>query len=50
MLERPTNLDNSRAKPIVLAVGVAGHCLDIFVSSIFFFFSFSLSGTHPDID
>ena len=27
---RPTNLDYSRARPIVLAVGADGGCLDIF--------------------
>ena len=27
---RPTNLDNSRARAIALAVGTGGGCLDIF--------------------
>ena len=27
---RPINLDKSRARPIVLAVGAGGDCLDIF--------------------
>ena len=35
---RPTNLDYSRAGPIVLAVGAGGGCLDIF--SLIYHFSF----------
>ena len=30
VLRRPTNLDNSRARAIALAVGAGGWCLDIF--------------------
>ena len=37
--------------PIALAVGTGGGgCLDIFLLSISFLFSFSLSGRWPDID
>ena len=39
---RPTNLDYSRARPIVLAVGAGGGCLDIFFSHLSLLFSFSL--------
>ena len=35
---RPTNLDYSRARPIALAVGAGGGCLDIF--SLIYHFSF----------
>ena len=35
---RPTNLDYSRARAIVLAVGAGGGCLDIF--SLIYHFSF----------
>ena len=38
VLGRPTNLDNSRARPIVLAVGAGGRCLDIFSLIYHFFF------------
>ena len=46
---RPTNLDNSMAGPIALAVGAGRGCLDIF-SLLSFLFSFSLCGRRPDID
>ena len=36
-------------RPIVLAVGAGGGCLDIF-SLVYLLFSFSLSGRRPDID
>ena len=36
--------------PIVLAVGTDGGCLNIFLSSIFSLFLFSLFGIRPDID
>ena len=36
--------------PISLAVGAGGGCVDIFLSSIFSLFFFSLSGTRSDID
>ena len=39
---RPTDWDYSRARPIVLAVGAGGGCLDIF-SLIYHFCSFSFS-------
>ena len=47
---RPTNLDKSRARPSVLAVGAGGDCLDIF--SLVYHFSFFLpfSRRRPDID
>ena len=35
---RPTNLDNSRARAIALAVGAGGGCLDIF--KFIYLFSF----------
>ena len=38
VLGRPTNLDYSRARPAVLAVGAGGSCLDIF--SLIYHFSF----------
>ena len=48
---RPASLDYSRARPIALAVGVEGGCLDIFFfSSITSFFFLPLSGRRPDID
>ena len=43
VLGRPTYLDHSRARPIALAVGAGGGCLDIFFSRLSFLFSFSLS-------
>ena len=36
------NLDDSRARPIALAVGAGGGCLDIF-TLLYHFFSFFLS-------
>ena len=36
--------------PIALAIGAAGGCLDIFLSSITSFFILPLSGRRPDID
>ena len=47
---RLTNLDYSRERPIVLAVGAGGGCLDIFLSSITSLFFLPLSGRRPDID
>ena len=41
--ERPTSLDDSKARVTVLAVDVGGGCLDIFSNTCHFFFSFSLS-------
>ena len=38
VLGHTTNLDHSRARPIALAVGVGGGCLDIF--SLIYLFSF----------
>ena len=38
----PTNLDNSRARPIALARGAGGDCLDIF-SHVYCFSFLSLS-------
>ena len=43
VLGRPTYLDESRARPTVLAVGAGWGCLDIFCSHLSFLFSFSLS-------
>ena len=40
---RPTNLDYSRAGPIVLAVGAGGDCLDIFLPSFTSLFFLPLS-------
>ena len=40
---RPTDLDYSRARPIALAVGAGGGCLDIFFSQLSLLLSFSLS-------
>ena len=39
MPRRPTNLDNSRARPTVLAAGADGGCLSNFPSSFLFFVS-----------
>ena len=40
---RSTYLDNSRSRPIALAVGAGGGCLDIFFSRLsFLYFSPSL--------
>ena len=44
--ERPTNLDDSRAR----AYCAGGGCLDIFLSSLTFLFFLPLSGRRPDID
>ena len=48
---RPTNLDNSRARAIALAVGAGGGCLDILSpslsSSIFFSFLSPSFGDGP---
>ena len=38
VLGRPTNMDNSRTRPVALAVGADGGCLDIF--SLVYLFSF----------
>ena len=45
---RPASLDYSRARPIALAVGAGGGCLDFFFSSITSFFFPPLSGRRPD--
>ena len=45
---RSTYLDNSRSRPIALAVGAS--CLDIFFSRLSFLYSFSLSKRRLDID
>ena len=37
-------------RPIALAVGTGGGCLDFLVSRLSFLFSFSLSGGRPNID
>ena len=50
VLERPTNLDLSRARPSVLAVGAGGGCLDIFSLICHFSFFLPVSGRRPDID
>ena len=42
MPRRPSNVDTSRARPTVLAVGAGDGCLDIF-SYLSYLFSFSLS-------
>ena len=36
VLGRPTSLDDSRARPIALAVGAGGGCLDIFFPHLSF--------------
>ena len=45
---RPTNLDNSKARALV--VGADGGCFDIFFTSIISIFFLPLSGRRPDID
>ena len=47
---RPTYLDYSRARPIALAVGAGGGCMDIFSLSILSLLFLPLSGRRPDID
>ena len=39
VLERPANLDNSKAWASALAAGLGGGCLDIFLSRLLFLFS-----------
>ena len=46
---RPTNLDDSRQGLIAIAGSAGGGCLDIFLSSITYFF-LPLSGRRQDID
>ena len=47
---RLTNLDYSRARPIVLAVGAGGVVWTFFLLSITSLFFLHLSGRRPDID
>ena len=47
---RSTNLDYSRARAIVLAVGAGGGCLAIFLSSIISLHFLPLCGRRPDTD
>ena len=47
---RPTIWIMEGQGPIALAVGAAGGCLDIFLSSIFSLLFLPLSGRRPDID
>ena len=46
----PTNLDNSRQRPIAPAVCAGGGRLATFFSYLSFLFPFCLSGRRPDID
>ena len=46
----PTNLANSRAKPIALAVGAGGVVLKFLLSSILSLLFLPLFGRRPDID
>ena len=51
MLGQPTNVDNSRTKGTVLAVGVGRGCLEFFLSFIISLLSLSfLSERQPSID
>ena len=43
MQVHPTNLDNSRARTTMLAVGADGGCLESFCFHLSYLFSFSLS-------
>ena len=45
---RPTSLADSRTRPIALAVGAGGGCLDIF--SLIYLFFLPFFGRRPDID
>ena len=47
---RPTNLNNSGARPTVLSVAVGWGLLDIFLSLFISFFLLPLSGRRSDID
>ena len=47
---RPTIWINVGQRPIALAVGAGGDCLDIFPSSILSFLFLPLFGRRPDID
>ena len=48
--ERPTIWMIVRQRPIALAVGAGGGCLDILLSSILSLLFLCLSGRRPDID